>query len=435
MIPKPKPSGSIQLEKQTEIDPPKMDKNTSPLLPSQQLAKGIKIGERVKLGLERAENRIKKFSGEIITEPLYERSDNCLFVGIHKATRRTMLMLRAKGANIEKFKFKFDKEWICVARKDLSDNNMTHSYLALELLDIDYQEMFLWMLQQVVNDVGQLMSKGTSFFWDKNKDKHLITAFKRGVKKWWNEVKEQDRPLSIPRQRGLYAELWFLRQHVIPKLGPDRSIQYWAGPNGADHDFQLPACGIEVKAVVVGEEAKIKISNEYQLDPIRNDIHFQNGDVQKMPLFLFCLPLREYDPDDLRAEKIKYKDVESLYDIVDGLRKHLESKSQNALVNFKIKLSKAGYRKRDEEKYKQTSRLTVTENQEIEGEEIYPTFYEVADKNGVPFPRIIRSDILGTGVDLPTSLTRIKYTLALSAIQKFAADERVVVARLGSSSP
>jgi len=72
--------------------------------------------------------------------------------------------------------------------------------------------------------------------------------------------------LSPEQQRGLYGELWFLRDHLIPRLGALQAARAWSGFVGAPQDFQLGGRAIELKTSIAKLHHKVGIANELQLD-------------------------------------------------------------------------------------------------------------------------------------------------------------------------
>ncbi len=72
--------------------------------------------------------------------------------------------------------------------------------------------------------------------------------------------------LSPEQQRGLYGELWFLRDHLIPRLGALEAARAWSGFAGAPQDFQLAGRAIELKTSTAKLHHKVGIANELQLD-------------------------------------------------------------------------------------------------------------------------------------------------------------------------
>ncbi|HEX7151425.1 MAG TPA: PD-(D/E)XK motif protein [Thermoanaerobaculia bacterium] len=57
-----------------------------------------------------------------------------------------------------------------------------------------------------------------------------------------------DLGLTREQEIGLFAELWFLRFWLIPRVGPAEAIRRWRGPFGSRHDFEWVGRSVEVKA-------------------------------------------------------------------------------------------------------------------------------------------------------------------------------------------
>ena len=72
--------------------------------------------------------------------------------------------------------------------------------------------------------------------------------------------------LSPEQQRGLFGELWFLRDHLIPRLGALHAARAWSGFVGAPQDFQVGGRAIELKTSIAKLHHKVGIANELQLD-------------------------------------------------------------------------------------------------------------------------------------------------------------------------
>ena len=70
--------------------------------------------------------------------------------------------------------------------------------------------------------------------------------------------------LSIEEQRGLVAELAFLRS-VVEVKGPEFGLEGWKGPEGASKDFEFPSACVEVKARRAAAKPYVAISSEDQL--------------------------------------------------------------------------------------------------------------------------------------------------------------------------
>ncbi len=105
----------------------------------------------------------------------------------------------------------------------------------------------------------------------------------RVLAKWrrfWGKLPKQ--MLSREQQLGLFAEIWFLKMWLIPRVGISEAILRWRGPFGARHDFEWAGKSVEVKATT----------------STRGRIHRINGLDQLMPpeqgaLLFFSMHLRE----------------------------------------------------------------------------------------------------------------------------------------------
>lgn len=82
----------------------------------------------------------------------------------------------------------------------------------------------------------------------------------------WQRFLENVDPdgLSVEAQAGLFGELWFLTEHLIPLLGPS-AVTAWQGPLRAIQDFQARDWAIEIKTTRQAAPAAVRIANERQL--------------------------------------------------------------------------------------------------------------------------------------------------------------------------
>jgi len=90
----------------------------------------------------------------------------------------------------------------------------------------------------------------------------LVNRFLR----WRRLMERAPEGLSPARQRGLYAELWALRELLAPALGIDAAVGAWIGPEGAPRDFEHRGVGIETKSSAANEPQIVAINGERQLD-------------------------------------------------------------------------------------------------------------------------------------------------------------------------
>jgi hypothetical protein len=205
----------------------------------------------------------------------------------------------------------------------------------------------------------------------------------------WQRFLEESGPegLTPERQRGLYAELWLLRHHLLGALGPVAAVHGWTGPTRASHDFQLGTCGLEVKGTAKKQHQVLRIASERQLDDTGVDA-----------LFLFHLSL------DAHREA-----GESLPTMIEHLRGLLRATPTSPA--FEERLFEAGYLDAHRNLYANPG-YTVRES----------NFFRVTKG----FPRIIEGDLLpGVG--------DVQYSVAVAECKHFVVDQETVVAELRSS--
>jgi len=134
-------------------------------------------------------------------------------------------------------------------------------------------------------------------------------------------------PLSPEKQRGLYAELWWLRKLIESGVPPLDGITWWLGPERAYHDFESEGVVVEVKSTIRKEPRKVIINNERQLD---------DSNIDELHLFVLTLNIQ--------------KEGESLPGIIEDIIKRVEY-SPLAMRRFRTKLTLARYLDSDAAKY------------------------------------------------------------------------------------
>ena len=179
--------------------------------------------------------------------------------------------------------------------------------------------------------------------------------------------------LSERAQRGLAAELCFLRSQVIPNLKMEAAINAWHGPEGAAQDFHAAGHRIEVKATEPEQPRTFKVSSAQQLDP---------DDVGEDRLWLAMIETHLHDGDASAGE--------SLPDITASIRGLIGPSNPSASLRFEQLLVSAGYE--DKEEY-ETNRWECRD----------PFVIQVDDE----FPSIRASR-------LPAAIRGVRYTCDLS---------------------
>jgi hypothetical protein len=174
--------------------------------------------------------------------------------------------------------------------------------------------------------------------------------------------------LSGERQRGLYAELWLLRKHLLSALGEEMAIRGWTGPSASSHDFELDHGAVEVKSTAGKQHQILRIASERQLD-----------DTGVSELFLYHLSL-----------DVRQGEGETLVDAVAAVRAELAGTAM--ATAFEERLLMSGYVAAHESRYRTT---VYTERED--------NFFRV----GAGFPRLIESD-------LPPGVGDVHYSVAVA---------------------
>ena len=208
-------------------------------------------------------------------------------------------------------------------------------------------------------------------------DATAVRLFLGRLGRWMRLLQHGAQGLSAERQRGLYTELWFIRERLGERVGLDGAIRAWQGPSGAPHDFQTAAGSIEVKSTATNQPQIVRISSERQLD-----------ETGTPALHLLHVSL------DIHRDS-----GESLPEIVAGLRNALAGGP--VASQFEDKLLDVGYADTHVPRYAHTG-YTVRE----------VNFFVIREG----FPRI-------TERDLPPGLGGVSYSLTVAACLPFRVED------------
>ena len=213
-------------------------------------------------------------------------------------------------------------------------------------------------------------------------EKNLITTFLDSLETWKQFFeKNKSKSLSIEKQKGLFGELIYLRDFVFKEIDFSTAIESWKGPDRAYHDFEFKKMAVEIKTTSGKEHKKFMISSEKQLDMLELD---------NLYLGLFSL-------------NVHFNDIgQTLTDLIDECD-NLLSEFSAARYAFDLKLLKSGFLQ--EHKLEYNTRFSISSID----------FFEIKDD----FPKIIKNN-------LPTGLGDIKYSVMVSACERFKIDNNQI---------
>lgn len=226
------------------------------------------------------------------------------------------------------------------------------------------------LFDTLVDDIAKDAARAT----DKNEIGPRVAS---RLARWQSFLEETARGLSRDRQRGLYGELRFLRDHLVPAIGAEDAIRAWLGPSGTPQDFSLGSIAVEVKTTATKQHQVLRITSERQLDTTA----------------LQCLVLSHLSLDAREGTG------ESLPDLVSSVRAQVSAAPAAASL-FEDRLLEAGYADAHRETYRDGY---VTRDSHV--------FLVTAD-----FPRISERMC-------PSGVGDVSYSISLSALMPFAINE------------
>jgi hypothetical protein len=248
-----------------------------------------------------------------------------------------------------------------------------HSVLEIRLTDPAANEMFIGLAEDVASTVSRARD-----------DREAVGLWLSRIRSWQRLMASAPTGLSGERQRGLYAELEFLRHDLAPLVDITGAVDGWQGPLGG-HDFQLAGGAYEVKGSAAHEPQIVRISSERQLDETGTD---------SLHLVHLSLDVHQHAG-------------ESLPELVASVRALAANTAVEALFNER--LVDAGYADAHEPHYRATG-YTLRERQ----------YFRISDG----FPRIIEAD-LANGVG------GVRYRLAIAACAEFSTTPESALRPLG----
>ena len=298
-----------------------------------------------------------------------------VFLAIEKPSNLRLLMLRVHQQAVEKGTTYPASSSFEVRRVLLNPEDKDHVTLQLILTNVRYSDIFTTLVQDIVNHIATIAQ-----------EEKAVAAFLTRLKRWQIFLERHSEGLGETAQQGLYGELWFLRQAVLPQLGTLRGVLSWSGPGAAQQDFQFPGCAVEVKTTTSKQHQKLTIASERQLD-----------DTGTSVLILLHLSLDARQGGE-----------EMLPDIVGSVRSLLET-SSTAREEFENRLFEVGYLDSHISRYGHTG-YTIREMNyfRVEGD----------------FPRIVEAD-------LRNGIGDVRYTISVAECKRFSMPEADVLLLIG----
>lgn len=250
--------------------------------------------------------------------------------------------------------------------------------LLLTLTNPIHKPIFSILCEDLIDSVANTTS-----------EKDLIEILMHRFAQWENLFsKANSEGLTTEEQKGLFGELFVLRQAIHHSNNLNACLSAWTGPTAAARDFQLGDWAIEIKTTTANNPQKIGISNELQLDTL-----------------------------NLNALYLVHLSFEMLQEHGESLNKMVEdvtalcNPDPFASAQLRLLLWQAGYFAHHQELYGRNGYVLREQN-----------VYQVKDS----FPRL-------TQANLPIGVSEVKYIIAKASCESFAVEHQVMLNKFSQS--
>ena len=246
-----------------------------------------------------------------------------------------------------------------------SDNGISRLILTLDLKE-DW-EIFLTLCRDLTAASDNVSTIGG-----------FIASMQQRLSRWQSLLKlSKGQEMSKAIQMGLFSELNFLLNNLIPNLGIKQSIISWVGPDSDKQDFLLENSVVEVKSYRTSKGKKVSISSVEQLFS------------EKDPLYLASYALSTGESG------------ETVSDLINSIESLITPKDEGLFDLLGDKLTNYGY--------VPESPNSILLQFVIDNE----NFYIVSES----FPKIIPTSI-------PIAIANIRYSINLSECEEFLIEKK-----------
>lgn len=151
------------------------------------------------------------------------------------------------------FKLESTRNIVVSQHRESTGGYWTH----FDLVEKEQKKVFLSFSQSILDSVLYCTTEEQAF-----------ASLKKRYVTWKALFKnEPNSHLSQDVIQGVFGELYFLNEFMIPQYGVDRSIQSWAGADGKSKDFSIDDQWFEIKTIGANSN-QIHISSLTQLDAL-----------------------------------------------------------------------------------------------------------------------------------------------------------------------
>lgn len=184
-------------------------------------------------------------------------------------------------------------------------DHQDESSLVIELLDPDMRDIFLKVCVDIIASLQNVSMKAS----------RKACIFR--LEKWSSFLRPSRSKMSPEAQKGLIAELHFLKRDALLVHTESDAIRGWTGPDAGPRDFAYGQVFVEVKSKRSSANPNIVISSEEQMNVNETE-----------QLFLYVAELNDTSSDDEQGFTVT--------DVVNETREALESPLQRAALDSKL---------------------------------------------------------------------------------------------------
>lgn len=173
-----------------------------------------------------------------------------LFAAIELATRRHAVFLRLPVDSVPS-----RRRWPrCKGLEPVALKIEGRDYFGVALKEPRFTDVF----SALAEDLARRVSEATT-------PADQARAFLGQLSRWQKFLTASTEGLTDEEQRGLWGELRFLRDYLLPVIG-GQAVASWKGAEQAHQDFQFECGAIEVKTTLAKQPQVVRITSERQLD-------------------------------------------------------------------------------------------------------------------------------------------------------------------------
>jgi hypothetical protein len=313
------------------------------------------------------ETESQRISGTGVLKRMIAPDAACtMFLGVQRPSLNRLFMLQAPRSMLPPREQIPESKGFALTVQITGEEAKTHATFVLTSTDRIYNEVFSAMVENLLYCLNSCKAEA-----------RIVRTFLERLAAWQQFFQKNGvNGLGEEAQRGLYGELYYIRNHLLSTNNHFADeMSGWTGSKNRQHDFQFGETVVEVKTCSTKQHQKLQISSEQQLDETL---------VGNMFVFHLSLSSVENHADTLPA-------------LVAGLREILHANYAAAAL-FEQALLERGYLNTQAWRYQKTGYVIRESN-----------VFRVADA----FPRL-------TERHLPPGVGDLTYTISVAECRKFA---------------